>query len=172
MKTIYDRKTRAACSNALRIVPNSKKPAEKYVFWDKDYVKFEDLIAGNLVINSSALVGREILEKVGGFPEQASLAAIEDYALWLRVATFTDFAFSPEPLVKYFDNPSESVRGESLKIFEVKRKVFENFSIWAEASELSAEYSDKMKIKPKYLIKNYKSLIANALKILRRSAGK
>lgn len=52
---------------------------------------FEDLITnGNAICNSSVVVRREILDKIGGFSEERALIAWEDYDAWLRVAKVTD----------------------------------------------------------------------------------
>jgi glycosyltransferase involved in cell wall biosynthesis len=51
---------------------------------------YEDLFRnGNAICNSSVLVRREILLRVGGFSEDRLLIAWEDYDAWLRIARTT-----------------------------------------------------------------------------------
>lgn len=52
---------------------------------------FDDLLQyGNALCNSSVVVRREILLDVGGFSEDRSLIAWEDYDAWLRIARVTE----------------------------------------------------------------------------------
>jgi hypothetical protein len=76
----------------------------------KEKLSFKDLITENQVITSSVLVRRKIIDQVGGFPEGPDLRVGEDYALWLRMAYYTPLAAIDEPLVKYTDDPKNSVR--------------------------------------------------------------
>jgi succinoglycan biosynthesis protein ExoO len=58
----------------------------------------------NPVILSTALVRRERLLDVGGFPEEAWLAGTEDYALWLQLAVVgARFVVLPDTLAVYDD---------------------------------------------------------------------
>jgi glycosyltransferase involved in cell wall biosynthesis len=50
-------------------------------------VTFEMLWAANRFVTSSALVRTAALEAVGGFDESRSLISVEDYNLWLRLAS-------------------------------------------------------------------------------------
>jgi predicted SAM-dependent methyltransferase len=49
------------------------------------------------------LARRSILDLVGGFSEDHRLKALEDYDLWLRVASFSAIYFLPETLANYWD---------------------------------------------------------------------
>jgi glycosyltransferase involved in cell wall biosynthesis len=52
---------------------------------------FEDLLAkGNTLHNSSVVARRSLLLSIGGFSEQRSLIAAEDFDAWLRMARVTD----------------------------------------------------------------------------------
>lgn len=53
----------------------------------------------NFVCFSSVVVRRSLFEQVGRFDESLDLAI--DYDLWLRAARHCEFAFVPEPLVRY-----------------------------------------------------------------------
>lgn len=61
------------------------------------------LMNGNPVINSSVVVRKTILEKIGGISENPELIAAEDFDCWLRIALVTDrFTFLPEVLGYYW----------------------------------------------------------------------
>lgn len=51
---------------------------------------FDELLAANVVLNSGAVVRREVFEAVGLLDEAPDLAAVEDYDLWLRVLRHRD----------------------------------------------------------------------------------
>jgi glycosyltransferase involved in cell wall biosynthesis len=61
-----------------------------------------DIVRDNPVIQSSAMVRREHLLRVGGFPEHRWLRGIEDYAAWLRLADDgARFAVLGAPVIRY-----------------------------------------------------------------------
>ena len=101
---------RAVATNAERVRAGGEV-AGILLRWGSDRIRLRDLLRGNPVICSSAVLHRSLFAAVEGFPEAESLTAIEDHALWWRVATQTDFAFVDEPLVAYRDAPVESIRG-------------------------------------------------------------
>jgi len=65
---------------------------------------FDDLLAnGNGINNSSVVVRRELMERVGGFSEDRNLIASEDYDAWVRIAKLTDrFVRIPQTLGYYW----------------------------------------------------------------------
>ncbi len=155
---------KASCTNARRIV-NGIDKGEKFIFWNKPFISFSDLFFGNLVINSSAMFHRSLLDKVIGFPGDMTIA--EDYALWLRVATFTDFAYVDYEAVKYYDEPTKSVRKEEVKIQSARKNVFLDYENWASESNLSLS-----EIKPLSLLSNLKmsSLFPLAVNVFKKLA--
>ena len=64
---------------------------------------FRDLlINGPAICNSSVIVRRELMEKIGGFSEDEQLVAAEDYEAWLRVSKLVDtFVLLPNCLGYY-----------------------------------------------------------------------
>jgi glycosyltransferase involved in cell wall biosynthesis len=76
---------------------------------------FDDLFRyGNGICNSSVVVRRELLRRVGGFSEDPTMVAWEDYDAWLRIARVTErFERIPRPLGYYWaggDNISSPQR--------------------------------------------------------------
>ena len=65
---------------------------------------FDDLLAnGNGINNSSVVVRRELMVRIGGFSEERNLIAAEDFDAWLRVAKLTDrFMRIPRTLGYYW----------------------------------------------------------------------
>lgn len=121
----------AACSDAIRYIPS-----QGYVGTvlngeiSGDLISFPLLANNNYVVCSSVLIKKDIVEKCSGFPEDKSLKVGEDYALWLRTATLTDFAFVNEPLLIYRDEPQTSIRAFSPPILELRVNVFKSFVSW------------------------------------------
>ena len=60
------------------------------------------LVNGNCLINSSVMVRREILTKVGGIDERMGLVTGEDYHCWMKLARETNnFLYLPKSLGYY-----------------------------------------------------------------------
>jgi glycosyltransferase involved in cell wall biosynthesis len=71
----------------------------------------KELIRENFVIASTALVRRTMIDRAGSFCEDRRARAVEDYDLWLRIASISDIAYIPEPLAIYRD-VADSIRSE------------------------------------------------------------
>ena len=89
----------AVCSNAQII--GIDKPKLYFESKRKERLTFSNLVKKNLVICSSAIVRRSILESCDGFADNMAVQGAEDYATWLRVACFTNWIYLDEPLVGY-----------------------------------------------------------------------
>lgn len=101
-----------ACStNADRIIPG-KGSVGNLLDYRNDSITFRDIVKCNNVICSSMLISRSLIDVVGSFPEGKEFKAIEDYALWLKIATLTDIDYIDQPLVLYTDDAVTSIRGE------------------------------------------------------------
>jgi glycosyltransferase involved in cell wall biosynthesis len=89
---------------------------------------FIDLIVnGNVLTNSSAVVKKELLEKVGYVAEDRKLIAIEDYDLWIRLSKITNKFYGIEiPLGAYWigESGSNISIGDPEKILEREQYVF------------------------------------------------
>ena len=65
------------------------------------------LINDNAILNSSAMVRRSLLVKIGDINESKKMIASEDYNTWLRIAKITDnFLYIPKVLGSYFVHSS------------------------------------------------------------------
>ena len=139
---------KAVCSNAVRVRNGQELGA--YVVYDKDTISLQDLMIQNSVICSSAMIEKELLLKTSLFPTDRKLVA-EDYALWLRIATQTNFAFLNESLVRYFDNFETSVRseykGDNWDMFGV---IFSDFKDWMKAGKVVLNKADKQALKKQF----------------------
>lgn len=131
---------RAVCSNAWRKVSGGELPDGLLLTDPPARITFEDLLRGNRVVCSSVIVERSLLLRSSGFPEAPELKAIEDYALWLRIATQTDFAGSPEPLVRYNDDPGASLRKNDPAPVIQRARVLSDFRAWVEGGGAPAMY--------------------------------
>jgi glycosyltransferase involved in cell wall biosynthesis len=160
--------TTAACTNAWRIQKKGHN-SETFIFWNRPRVQFNDILAGNIIINSSVLLQKKLIARVSGFPENKELIAIEDYALWLRILTITDFAFVRQCLVNYTDIPQNSVRRSPLAIFYPHAKVMRNFDNWARNSTIQVQYLQQAHFWYIYSLKNFPALLNNAFRKVRRA---
>jgi len=62
---------------------------------------FPALVRANLMILSSVVVPRRVLDEVGGFDERLPALGCEDWDLWLRIARRFPVAVVPDELVAY-----------------------------------------------------------------------
>ena len=101
-------------------------------------------------ICSSVIVSKNLLETVSLFPEEKEYKAIEDYALWLRITTKTSFSYVAEPLLKYYDDPTTSVRTNYTNVWELRKVVFTGLLEWIEKSKVSLTADDEKKLAASY----------------------
>ncbi|HVJ68464.1 MAG TPA: glycosyltransferase family A protein [Caulifigura sp.] len=77
--------------------------ARDHVVWE---LTFDDLWRHNYVGLSTSVVRRTAFEGIGGFDEDRGILGIEDYNLWLRLASRgSRFAFVTDELVEYTPAP-------------------------------------------------------------------
>jgi glycosyltransferase involved in cell wall biosynthesis len=62
---------------------------------------FEDLVITNFISTLTVMARKSELIAAGGFDESAHLVGVEDYELWLRMATLGKFMFVPSNLAFY-----------------------------------------------------------------------
>jgi glycosyltransferase involved in cell wall biosynthesis len=127
--------TDAVCSNAFHVTSTG---VSKQLFsgYDKEIITFSDLLKSNYVICSTSIIKRSLISVVKGFPEAKEMNSIEDYALWLRVATQTDFAFVNEPLASYFDIASQTtIRSNYTDTWDQRIQIFSNLVGWLKSED-------------------------------------
>jgi teichuronic acid biosynthesis glycosyltransferase TuaG len=77
-------------------------------------VTLKRLLKNNFIINSSVLVKKDALIRIGGIPEARNLIGVEDYAAWLRLCSFVNwFHFEEDVLV--YENLAEDRLSFDLK---------------------------------------------------------
>jgi len=100
-----DRAIGVVCSNAF--IENAKATEEQLYLrpnQGKTGKVFPDLLRDNFIITSTVVMRRDLFQWAGGFSETKELRALEDYDLWLRVATWTTINYISEPLAFYQQN--------------------------------------------------------------------
>ncbi len=131
----------AVCSNASQIRAGVDRGS--YLDYRKEQVNLTDLMLRNCIICSTAMVNKQLLVDTSLFPEGKEFIAIEDYALWLRLSTRTDFVFLNETLINYFDNFETSIRtkySDSWLIFGI---VFNDFKKWLTVNKVNLTKQQK-----------------------------
>lgn len=78
---------------------------------DEGIKTIEDLLNDNYIIISSVIARRSLIKQIGLFTNNQILRAIEDYDLWLRLATITKIYYLSDPLTIY-SNRKNSIRNE------------------------------------------------------------
>lgn len=103
------------CSNAQVLRCGESGPSGLYLGLDQGRSGrvLEELLVDNFIIASSAIVRRSVLNRTGFFTEERLLRGIEDYDLWLRVASISEVHYLADPLVIYREHPG-SMRREVL----------------------------------------------------------
>lgn len=66
------------------------------------------LLRGNFIVMPGVMVRRSIFDQVGTFNE--SLASVEDYDMWLRIAGVAEMGIVHEPLASYREWPGQMSR--------------------------------------------------------------
>lgn len=139
LKCAHESGCLAVCTNAWKL-QNDKNAGLYFDYPLPNIFNFKQLLKSNMVICSSVLIHHSLFEKVIGFPESEKLRAIEDYALWLRVSTLTNFAYLEEPLLEYSDDPSQSIRKQGLSAHKQKHLIIQDFTIWAREIRLISDF--------------------------------
>jgi len=146
---ISETKNKVCATNAQRSVPG-KGIVGNYFSFEKNEITFEDLLGGNEIICSSLLAHASLFGATGSFPEDQSLKTLEDYALWLRLATQTNVSYIKEPLVVYNDDAKNTHRGkDNLSNLEQKKLVIEDFTKWTKEKNISKGFEALIKAKNK-----------------------
>lgn len=128
----------AVCSNAYSV--NRNRKLKKYLQYSKKLITFSDLIKVNPVILSSVIIHKSLLRKCQGFPEGTKYRNAPDYAVWLKIATQTNFIYSDETLVTYLDDPLTSIRRFTKNPYILKKRILEHFIVWGYKNHICYSY--------------------------------
>ena len=109
---------------------------------------FDELILDNYIPSVSAMVRREVLDKVGGFDEE--MPAGQDLDLWLRVARASELVVVKEPLMYQCIHRGERVTRTPEKKLKAYELILEKYSDYMELHP---------KAKSKYTLNQVKYLI-------------
>ena len=132
IKTAKKTECLAICSNAYRKTKGGNRRTLYFDFPDKR-LKLSNLLITNFVICSSMLLHHSLLKKTGSFPQDKKLVSVEDYALWLRVASESDIVYLEKPLVIYNDQPATSIRSKvNRNPLLAKIRALRDFIHWAQ----------------------------------------
>ena len=103
------------------------------------------------VHNSSVVVRKMLLNKVGGINESRKLIAAEDYNTWLKIAKLTDnFLYLPLPLGYYFKHD----KNLSAKNMSIPKK----YAISDFLHLLTYKQKSELNINLKYVSSRYNSI--------------
>ena len=115
-------------TNATRLIGGKKNGS--LIKFTKNRISFENLVKNNLIVNSSVIVNKKIIDDLGGFSEKKEFRGIEDYLLWLKIATVTKIGYLDDDLVIYRDEPDDSVRGYNTSEKKQRKTIFKSMLLW------------------------------------------
>lgn len=133
MQFEYLKNTNMLATSTNAFIFDVKKNSKKLFFSNSKLTKninFPNLLSVNTIITSTVILHKSLLDRVGLFSESNIVRGIEDYDLWLRVSTFSDFLYLSEPLAQYRDDETFSARAHGGSQFSQKIRGFINYSNW------------------------------------------
>ncbi len=74
------------------------------------------LVGGNVISNSSVVVRKNLLDKIGYLDEREDLVAVEDYHAWLKIAKLTDKFLYLSVCLGYYFSHNKSVSQKNMSI--------------------------------------------------------
>ena len=143
--------------HGMKIVRTTFSPFQQKYLRNRQLQKpvFLDLLlGGNAIANSSVVVRKKLLERIGGIDVDVEMIASEDYNTWLRIAQITDgFVKVPHSLGFYrIHNQGTSQRDMSLPI----RRAISSFT-----SDLSNEQQARIESSLQYTHGRFEFLQGN-----------
>jgi glycosyltransferase involved in cell wall biosynthesis len=92
----------------MAIIDQQGQPTGRIVTSDAEGKVWQQLAERNNVYNSSVMVRRSCFERVGNFAPDRQLHPVEDWDMWIRIATQYPFALIREPLLLYRQHATNS----------------------------------------------------------------
>ena len=117
--------------------------------------------------NSSMVVRKSILDKVGGLSEDKSLVAVEDYDLWLRISRITDNFFHIHKTLGAYWHGGDNITEISDKQIERIHYVFRKYSNYLSQDERDEVFAVMCYITGR--IKQQTGQLNSALKLYKNS---
>ena len=149
------------CTNARIRRENTSEPGPMFhaeTIGSQEW-SLTELVRTNIIITSSLLANKKSILAAGGFPADPMYRAIEDYALWLRLALNNRLYYMAEFLLFYTDSGA-SIRS-LVKMEEYLKGLLRLFE----------ELAINTKSEPPAVQQNIKIRIAGCLRDLRRIAS-
>lgn len=113
-------------------------------------VQTDLLINGSPIANSSVVVRKRLLERIGGIDESPEMVGCEDYNAWLRIAGVTErFFYLPKSLGYYTEHETNYSKKGMYKPFVCAVKEFETTLRKKELARLRSYYT-YMSVRGKY----------------------
>ncbi len=130
------------------------------------------LVNGNIISNSSVIVRKQILKKIGLIDECKELIAAEDYNTWLKISNLTDqFLYLPKRLGYYFLH-DRNISKKDIS-HPVRLATFEFSSVLNNKQKIKLEANIKyLSARFNYLNFNYKKIIKKLLFVLKNGRFK
>lgn len=138
-------------------------------------IPFEDLVMnGNILSNSTVVVRKSIVDKVGFISEDKKLIAVEDYDFWIRISLVTDrFGYIPKFLGAYFwDESSSNISFSNNQIEKNRYLLSKYFKLLSDENSIEAEIRFTYRKARLYQVLNQKTMAIENYKISIQSKNK
>ena len=134
----------------------------------KTPVLIDLLLRGNVIVNSSVVVRKSILDKLNGINESTRMIAAEDFNTWLRISQLTEkFLYLPSSL-GYYLNHNQSISQKKNMSMPTRSAVEEFLPVLKSTQKLQLEVNLRYSsLRYNYLTDKY-SDIKDDLKFLLR----
>jgi GT2 family glycosyltransferase len=118
---------------------------------------FDDLMGdGNAINNSSVVVRRAVVQAIGGFSEDRTLIAAEDYDAWLRIAKVTEAFVRIPRVMGYYWAGGENLTSptRTVKLLEAIERRYSD-ELLKLGSRRSVHWIDYLKARSHYVLGSY-----------------
>jgi glycosyltransferase involved in cell wall biosynthesis len=128
VELILERKSEFVYTNATRVISE----VEKEIFLNNmpTILQFDVLVKTNWIVNSSVMARRQLLVDRASYANGSRVRAVEDFATWLRVASFTELHGVDLPLTFYREDDN-SIRKDD--VADPRIHAFADYLIWLQS---------------------------------------
>ena len=125
VEVIISKKAKFVYTNAMSVFESDETEA---LFESlPKLLKFRELVRTNWIVNSSVLVRRDFLVETTGYAKSSRVRAVEDFATWLRAASFINLYGLDLPLT-YYRVSDSSIRQNDTQ--DPRIHAFADYLIW------------------------------------------